>query len=729
MKLQFKNMGTKSAKRIPRFHGFRIYAFSTILYYWLVLPFLLILTIKYAPALRERTQSRSAAENFFPDTSSNSIDTLNLIMDNLIKEKEYNLGLMEDTITKSADTSKTPGIFIDTGGVRITDDAHSGETIGNDSTQIGKAFNLMLNMFLISFFLGFLFNLPFKRYFSKKRKGKPIPKRLFKFCKRFLLKSPLINAGILGLAFVIAHSSMLYTLLSDSAFTNDWERSLFSHLFYISLTASVLSLMFVYFWEKHRVHIRYIEHIYSEDELLKRIFNVNVGRIRNRMFLSSAMTTLLPLTIVILYLFLSITYLSDLNHREFSEDQKTILFGDYTMFRDIFGDGGTDLNAPDWLFYINTINSFFMFVGIFSSIFIAFIYILFLVKWTTQDIVHPVKELLNSMRKTGQGELDHFSIVRTNDEIGELTEGYNDMTKRIGSYISNISEMTEAYSHFVPRQFLDYLGKESFVDIKLGDQVEKEMTVLFSDIRGFTEISEKMTPKENFDFINYYLGYMEPVIRHNNGFIDKYIGDSIMALFSESGEDSINAAIEMRIKLSQFNQVMDQFGKPTINSGIGIHSGKLMLGVVGGEGRMDGTVISDSVNTASRLEGLTKLYGSSIIISQDTLIKLNNPSQYNYRFLDIVKVKGKKEAIYIFEIIDGDSEDVRQLKLKTKNRFAEGINLYKSKKFDEALNVFSEVTSMNQHDTTAVLYVSRCKKLLEHGVPDDWDGIETIEWD
>ncbi len=722
-------MGTKSFKRIPRFHGFRIYAFSTMLYYLLVLPFLLILTIKYTPALRERTQSRSTIENLIPDSSSHSIDTLNLIMDSLIRQRGARIAMPEDSITEPSDTANTPSIFINNQGVQLSNTRGEDNDFTDDSTQIGKAFNLMLNMFLISFFLGFLFNLPFKRYFSKKRKGKPIPTRLFKFCKRYLLKSPLINAGIFGLAFIVAHSSMLYTLLSDSAFTNDWEKSLFVHLFYISLTASVLSLMFVYFWEKHRVHIRYIEHIYTKEELLKRIFNIKVGRIRNRMFLSSAMTTLLPLTIVILYLFLSITYLEDLNHKEFTEAQKNILFGDYTIYRDLFiGDNG-ELNIPGWSFYINAMNSFFMFIGIYSSVFIAFVYILFLVKWTTQDIVHPVKELLNSMRKTGQGELDHFSIVRTNDEIGELTEGYNEMTKRIGTYISDISEMTEAYSHFVPRQFLDYLGKEKFVDIKLGDQVEKEMTILFSDIRSFTEISETMTPKENFDFINYYLGYMEPVIRHNNGFIDKYIGDSIMALFSEGGEDSINAAIEMRIKLSQFNQVMDQFGKPTINSGIGIHSGRLMLGVVGGEGRMDGTVISDAVNTASRLEGLTKLYGSSIIISQDTLIKLNNPSQYNYRFLDIVKVKGKKEAIYIFEIIDGDSEDVRQLKLKTKNRFAEGINLYKSKKFKEALNVFKEVTSMNQHDTTAVLYISRCKKLIEHGTPDDWDGIETIEWD
>lgn len=718
-------MKNKAPKKVPRFFGLRIYLSSTILYYWLVMPFLLILTIKYAPDLRERGRfGTSATEE--SATPEDLVGPEGIIDYNQLAEPDE---FYVDSVQEPGETIPAIILDIDEQGVDLQVETREDSPNNvDDGTRIGEAFNLLFNLILISFFLGFLFNLPFKRYFSRKRKNKKIPDKLYKFCKRLLLKSPVINAAILSLAYVIAHIFMLITMLSEGSFDNALEKSLFQHLFYISLTASVLSLLFVYFWEKHRVHIRYIEHIFSGEELKKRIFNIRVGRIRNRMFLSSAMTTLLPLTIVILYLFLSVTYLGDLDFSEYSDEQKNILYGDYMMFRDLFSGSADEFSIPSWLFYINVINSFFMFIGIFSSIFIAFIYIMFLVKWTTQDIVHPVTELLENMRKTGQGELENFSIVRTNDEIGQLTEGYNDMTQKIGEYINNISQMTEAYSYFVPRQFLDFLGKESFVDIKLGDQVEKEMTVMFSDIRSFTEISEQMTPKENFDYLNYYLGYMEPVIRNNNGFIDKYIGDSIMALFGDNAEDAINASIEMRIKLSQFNQVMDQFSKPTINSGIGIHSGNLMLGVVGGEGRMDGTVISDAVNLAARLEGLTKLYGSAIIISQDTLIKLNNPSQYNYRFLDIVKVKGKNEPVYIFEIIDGDSEDIRHLKIKTKNTFAEGINYYKTGKFKDALSSFTDVYARNHHDITANLYISRCKRFINHGVPDDWDGIERIDW-
>ena len=236
-----------------------------------------------------------------------------------------------------------------------------------------------------------------------------------------------------------------------------------------------------------------------------------------------------------------------------------------------------------------------------------------------------------------------------------------------------------------------------------------------------------MTPKENFNFLNNYLGYMEPVIRINKGFIDKFMGDSIMALFSENVENAINSAIEMRIKLAEFNQVMSQFGRDPIDSGIGIHTGNLMLGIVGGEGRMDGTVISDAVNLASRLEGLTKMYGSSIIISEDTLIKLNDPSQYNYRFIDIVKVKGKREAVYIFEILDGEPQRCKELKIETKAEFSKALQLYKNKEFKTAMPIFKDIAHVNEFDQAAKLYLDRCSAFIQNGVPDNWDGIEVIE--
>ena len=274
---------------------------------------------------------------------------------------------------------------------------------------------------------------------------------------------------------------------------------------------------------------------------------------------------------------------------------------------------------------------------------------------------------------------------------------------------------------------LDFLGKDSILDVKLGDQVQKEMSVLFTDIRDFTTLSEELTPKENFDFLNEYLSCMEPVISRNHGFIDKYIGDSIMALFVGNVESAIDAAIEMRAALSDYNLQRKLENKSSINSGIGLHTGNLMLGVVGGHGRMDGTVVSDAVNLASRIEGLTKMYGTSIIISQDTLIKLQDPTRYNYRFLDVVKVKGKKEAVYIFEILDGEPEEIKKLKIETKLDFGKAIQLYKNKEFDGAMILFNKVLKINPNDRAASLYIIRCKNILDFGIPEDWDGVETIK--
>ena len=158
------------------------------------------------------------------------------------------------------------------------------------------------------------------------------------------------------------------------------------------------------------------------------------------------------------------------------------------------------------------------------------------------------------------------------------------------------------------------------MDIQLGDQMQKEMAILFSDIRSFTDLSEKLTPKENFNFLNSYLKRMSPAIQKNNGFIDKYIGDAIMALFPGDVEDAINAAVDMQKEIRIYNQHRLKLGYDPIKVGCGIHTGNLMLGIIGADDRMEGTVIADSVNVASRIEGLTKVYDASILIS-DVILK------------------------------------------------------------------------------------------------------------
>jgi class 3 adenylate cyclase len=175
------------------------------------------------------------------------------------------------------------------------------------------------------------------------------------------------------------------------------------------------------------------------------------------------------------------------------------------------------------------------------------------------------------------------------------------------------------------------------------------MTILFSDIRNFTTLSEAMTPDENFAFINAYLERMGPVIRDHNGFIDKYIGDAIMALF-ESADDAVRAGIAMLATLEAFNAERGAKGRAPINIGVGINTGTLMMGTIGEKHRMDGTVISDAVNLASRVESLTKTYHVGLLISQHTLQSLSNPKVYDIRPVDDVVVKGKTHPVTIYEV-------------------------------------------------------------------------------
>ncbi|MEA5470850.1 adenylate/guanylate cyclase domain-containing protein [Spirulina sp. 06S082] len=264
-----------------------------------------------------------------------------------------------------------------------------------------------------------------------------------------------------------------------------------------------------------------------------------------------------------------------------------------------------------------------------------------------------------------------------------------------------------ASNRFIPHEFVNFLGKKSIIDIELGDRIHQEMTVLFSDIRSFTSISENMTPEQNFDFLNAYLHQVSPVIREHRGFIDKYIGDAIMALFYHSPENGIEAAIAMQNQVKLFNQDSHSKGYPNIQIGIGLHCGNLMLGTVGEKQRMDTTVIADAVNLASRLETATKQYGASILMSEQTLNRLPNAHKYAYRFLGQILVKGKKEPIRIYEIYEADLPQLKAFKTETKLLFEKAVNLGDRGHTDEAREILQTLQAKNPEDNAVQLLLFR----------------------
>ncbi len=280
-------------------------------------------------------------------------------------------------------------------------------------------------------------------------------------------------------------------------------------------------------------------------------------------------------------------------------------------------------------------------------------------------------------------------------------------TEALSDYVLNVHKTVE---RFIPKEFLTALEKKDVIDLRLGDHVKKDMTIFFSDIRAFTELSEKLTVEENFAFINSYLSRVVPLITESGGFIDKYIGDAIMALYpAEDGADkAIRAAIDIQGKIIEYNGHRAKMGYRPISMGVGIHQGSLMLGVVGVEGRMENTVISDAVNLASRLQAITKAFNVPLAISEQVFMSLQDPGAYTFRFIGKVKVKGKADPVSVFEIFDGIEASLFERKIKANTFFEQGMLAYYQRDFAGAMYYFKRVRDIVPEDGAASFYMETC---------------------
>lgn len=312
---------------------------------------------------------------------------------------------------------------------------------------------------------------------------------------------------------------------------------------------------------------------------------------------------------------------------------------------------------------------------------------------------------------------EEVRLVKTGDN--ELLSIVRDITERKQAE-ATLQRLKDAFARFFPAEYLQFLRKDSVIEVQLGDYVSKTMAVMFSDIRSFTTLSENMTPQENFNFVNAYLKRVSPEIRNHYGIIVKFLGDGMMAVFPEGADDAVKAGIAKQKRVQEFNKERQAKGDLPLQVGIGIHVGHMMLGMVGEDNRIQGDAFSDNVNLTARLEGLTKFYGVSMLISGQTLENLSNPEQYQIRFLDRPIVKGRNEAIAIYEVLDAEVEEICNLKLQTQANFEQGVSYYHERALTDAKACFEQVLAVNPLDQTAELYLERVKDLLEHGVPENW---------
>jgi len=363
----------------------------------------------------------------------------------------------------------------------------------------------------------------------------------------------------------------------------------------------------------------------------------------------------------------------------------------------------------------------------------AIVLILLFVKKVTDpidNVVDTMKDIITS------NDLSKRVKVEYDDEIGYLATWFNRMIEDLETAYNQIKEyayksvlaknseerIRHIFQKYVPAEIIDEVLRTKGEQLLVGKK--QVTTILFSDIRSFTTISEKLSAEELVKSLNTYFNIMVNVIIEHKGTIDKFIGDAIMAIFGapvKHEDDPLEAVLtglNMIKNLHSFNKKQIALNRPPFKIGVGINTGEVVVGNIGSTQKLDYTCIGDAVNLASRLEGLTKMYGIPIIISQFTYEETK--TQIDARELDSVRVKGKLKPVKIYQPLD---DDINSEEKEAYLLFNEGINLYRNRDFQKALNIFKNTYSLLKNDVPSSLYIDRCNELIKNPPGDNWDGV------
>ncbi|MBP5470196.1 MAG: hypothetical protein J6Z11_13230 [Candidatus Riflebacteria bacterium] len=287
------------------------------------------------------------------------------------------------------------------------------------------------------------------------------------------------------------------------------------------------------------------------------------------------------------------------------------------------------------------------------------------------------------------------------------------------------TETQNAFSHFISADVVNQIINNPNA-IRPGGE-KKELTIMFTDIAGFTSISEKLDADALTELMNSYLDEMTKILFKHGGTLDKYIGDAIMGFWNHptTQEDhatrAVTCAIEMQKKLKEMRENWMAQGLPKVEMRAGINSGTSMVGFIGSKIQMNFTCLGDNVNLASRLEGANKAYGTFIMISESVKKQLN-PYLFSTRFLDFLAVKGKNEPVLVYEVRGWLNEENEIWKEKAGNIYQQGIDKYLAREWDNAIALFEEVLSLVPEDAPSKVYIERCQHFKQSPPEANWDG-------
>jgi len=353
-------------------------------------------------------------------------------------------------------------------------------------------------------------------------------------------------------------------------------------------------------------------------------------------------------------------------------------------------------------------------------------------------LTEPVVRLERTMTRVMEtNDLTIRAEVRFSDEIGRLAESFNGMVSALDEAYARVKDFAAEAVHSRRRERKVRSIFQKYVPATVIDQIferpesaltgeERVLAVLFSDIVGFTGISERLKPAEVVDSLNHYFERMGEIILSQSGIVDKYIGDAIMGFFgapTSTGRealDGVETGLRMLESLEEFNTWQVAKGRPPFRSGVGLNHGTVTVGNIGFEKKMDYTAIGDMVNTASRIEGLTRYYREPLLVSSSVWRQVR--SKFPCRFVDKVEVKGRKGAVSVFSV----RREIGPAEEKAWKYYHAGIKRYYDRAFKEAAAFFAASARLTPGDRGTARFLSRCRDRLKDPPSADWTGITVM---
>ena len=320
----------------------------------------------------------------------------------------------------------------------------------------------------------------------------------------------------------------------------------------------------------------------------------------------------------------------------------------------------------------------------------------------------PIKKIEKAVYRLSDGKVKDEITIGGNKQFQGIEHGLNKINDVYKEKENLIKKTNLEYEKFIPKQFLKFLGKNSILELELGNQVQKEVTTMFCDIRNSTATSSTLSLEDNFNYINSYLKIVSPLIRKYGGFVDKYLGDGILAVFIQA-ENAMECAVQIVKTIEQKNK--SNTNTPSMDVGISLNTGEVVFGVVGEEERKSPTIISDTVNLASKMENINKFFHTKIIFSKRTLNSLRNEYPLSYRFIGTLTLEDK-DYLSMFECLDSYDKKIREKLESVKVTFEQGVRFYNLGKYHNAKDNFQLVLKRAREDKVAYMYYNKCEQKI-----------------